>query len=709
MSNSPWFPDENPDARSNPEGSGNAVTPQPPGALGPVQSPVTYVQGAPASSSPELMVDPLIDRFDLVYLLKKNFFRLALAPVICAALGIFLYLQQEKLYESSALLMVDSSLNQLLQFESTDSSSDHIQESLKSLEVAVVADSVVLRVVNRLDLKNAPGFLPADLGNPASLPDTELLHFLRQNRIQATLQPETRLIRIAVSDPQPKRARQITEAFVDEFEGFLADQRKDEALKAKESIEKQVEKAKTAALASEASLREYREQNPDFPMEQDHTLFSSRLTQLGEDLNTAVRERVEMESTLESVKDIDPKTNPIDIIEIADYQTVSHVSSLLSALSSSKSRLAVAAQRFTEGSPSYLAAKAEVARNNELIQEQAADIKKTRLSRYEASRKREQLIETELAGLQTKFVEMKSKSSEFRALQTEAENKWQIYQDLQKRLGSTIMSTELPGNIATVVSEPLTPFTDSRPPAVLFVAVGLVLGCVISGGWVLFKILSGLPFTDSRQLEDRLGLPVIADWTKEAESAPGTPTPALLQTLTSNRAKTIQVSAPGLNGQGASVAESLAQFAAANGRKTLLLLVEPGAQQANIAPTAVNDLHRLASRPENVMDEKAFPEALSRFRQLYDKIVIEAGAVNAPATVNWISHFSDQDVVIVGRGAISKSEIASRVRSLYRPDAAPVALMLVNPQSSKKKSKQQPATPPAPPGPLRPTIQGQKQ
>ena len=127
MSNSPWFPDENPDARSNPEGSGNAVTPQPPGALGPVQSPVTYVQGAPASSSPELMVDPLIDRFDLVYLLKKNFFRLALAPVICAALGIFLYLQQEKLYESSALLMVDSSLNQLLQFESTDSSSDHIQ------------------------------------------------------------------------------------------------------------------------------------------------------------------------------------------------------------------------------------------------------------------------------------------------------------------------------------------------------------------------------------------------------------------------------------------------------------------------------------------------------------------------------------------------------------------------------------------------------
>ena len=707
MSNSPWLPDENPDARRKPEGSWDAVTPQPLGALGHAQSPVIRAQGEPASSTQGLKTDPLVDRYDLVYLLKKNLFGLTLAPIVCAALGVFFYLKQEKLYESSALLMMDSGLNQRLQFGSTDSNSDHVRESLKSFEVAVVADSIILRVVNRLDLKNAPGFLPANLGNPADLPDTELVHFLRENRVQATLQPETRLIRIAASDPQPERARQITEAFVDEFEGFLAGQRKGESPKVRESIEKQIEEAKTAAFTSEASLKEYREQNADLPMEQDHVLLSSRLAQLGEDLNTAARERVEMESTLESIKDIDPKTNPVDIIEIADYQTVSHVSSLLSALNSSKSRLAAAAQRFTEANPSYLAAKAEVDRNNELLEEQAAGIKKTFQSRYEASLKREQSIETELAALQTKLVEMKSKSSELRVLQTEAENKRQIFQDLQKRLGSTVMSTELPGNIATVVSEPLTPFKDSRSPIVLFVAAGLVLGCAISVGWVLIKLLSGLPFTDTLQLENHLGLPVIADWTKESKSAMGTPTPAMMQTMTSNRAKTIQVSAPGLNSQGVSVAENLAQLAAASGRKTLLLLVEPGAQQASIAPTAINNLHRLAISPENVMDERAFPDVLSRFRELYDKIVIEAGALDDPAAVNWISHFSEQDIVAVGCGAISKSEIASRVRSLYRPDAAPVALMLVNPKPSEKKSKQKPATPPVPSGPVRPANQGQ--
>jgi len=70
-----------------------------------------------------------------------------------------------------------------------------------------------------------------------------------------------------------------------------------------------------------------------------------------------------------------------------------------------------------------------------------------------------------------------------------------------------VTSTELPASIVTVVSEPLTPFKDSRSPAVLFVAAGLVLGCAISVGWVLIRILSGLPFINPLQLESYLRLP----------------------------------------------------------------------------------------------------------------------------------------------------------------------------------------------------------
>ncbi|MEM9281577.1 MAG: hypothetical protein AAGA96_07125 [Verrucomicrobiota bacterium] len=635
--------------------------------------------------TPELIADPLIDRFDLAYLIRKNFWKLLIAPILCAILGGAFYFKQEKLYESSALLMVDSSLDQLLQFESTQQGGGHLKESLKSLEVAVVADSVVLRVVNRLDLREAPGFLPPKLAKIPNLQDTEMLHFLRQKRIKASLQPETRLIRISVLDQQPDRARLIAEAFVEEFEGFLSDQRKGEAGDARETIEKQAEEARGSALAFEEKLKEFRSSNSNFPLEQDSELFATRLTQLGQDLNTAVRSRVELESLNTSVADIDPNQHPIDIIEIANYQGVAHVTSLLTALTDSKSRLAVAEERYTPSNPSFLAAKAEVDRNTELIREQARDIKSTLEAKYEAALKREELIQRELDTMQRELVDLKSRSSEFRALQAESENQWALYQSLQQRLSESIMSSELTGNIATVVSEPLTPFVDSRPPAVLFYIIGAVLGFVLSGIWVILKVLAGLPFTSSRQLEDRLGLPVVADWSSRSPNAPFTPSPALMQTINAQRSKTIQISAPGLNGSGHMIADFVAQSAASSGKKTLLIVIQPGAVAANIQSTHVNHLHRLVVSPENVMDESAFPDALERFRQIYDKIIIEAGATHDSATVNWISHFSDQDVVAVGEGLVNKGEIAASVKSLYRPGSAPVALILVNPRQLRKR------------------------
>ncbi len=689
MPNPFWSQDDGSNASDSPSREGHRVVTgqgSPVGHLSAETAPYLSTQQQHDPSA-DLMVDPLIDRYDVTFLLRKNFAKFLIAPVICAALAFLFYLRQEPLYESSALLMVDSSLDQLLQFQPTGQGSEHIQESLKSLEVAVVADSVVRRVVDRLDLRNEPNLLPKRLADTPNLQDTELFHFLREKRIQASLQPETRLIKISVFDPQPERARLIATTFVEEFEGFLADQRKSEAMQVKAVVESQVAEARAAALAGDARLKAYQETNSSLPLDQDDTLFSARLSQLGEDLNSAVRSRVDLESINESVREIDPNTNPIDVIEIADYQGVSHVSSLMSSLGSSKSRLAIAAERYTETNPSYLAAKAEVDRNHELIREQAAEIKSTLNARYNAATTREQLIKKELTSLQKSFIEMKAKSSEFRALQAESENEWLLYQNLQKRLSETIMSTELPGSIATVVSEPLTPFIDSRPPVALFVVVGVVLGGLISGVWILIKVFSGLPFSNSRQLEERLGLPVIADWSAAGKSAPGAPSPALVQTINAHRAQTIQISAPGLNGQGESIAETIAHMAASSGKKTLLLLIKPDVQQTNIQQTGTANLHSLVISPDNAMDESAFPEALSRFRQLYEKIIIESGSINDSSTVAWISHFADQDVVVVGRGAINKSEIATRVRSLYRPNSAPVALILVDPSSSSRKRK----------------------
>ncbi|MEX2580995.1 MAG: hypothetical protein WD342_18195 [Verrucomicrobiales bacterium] len=647
---------------------------------------------------PELMVDPLIDRFDLAFLLRKHWKRLVVVPIVVGALAGLFHLGRTPLYESSALLLVDSSLDQLLhsgRIEAGGARPDSAQESLKSLEVTVVADSVALRVIDKLELREAPGFLPADLAEDPNLPDAKLLKFLREKRIKSVLQPETRLINISVFDPEPERARLIAKTFVDEFEAFLADQRRSEIEEVTNALELKVAASRERALEAEKSLREFREANSELPMEQDHDLFSVRLSKVGENLNNAVQNRVEVESMAESISSLDPESDPIEIIEIGGYRDVAHVSASLTALASSRSLLAAAKEQYTETHPSYLSASAAMERDSEQVREIARDIKTTLEARYNAALKKEEHVTRELAALQTQLVELKSKSSEFRAIQEEAEGRWLLHKSLQERLGQSIMSTEMPGNIATVVSEPLTPYDKAGPPLLLFVAAGVVLGCLANVGWLGWRLLAGLPFFTSRQLEERLGLPVIADWSEaKATTRQLGSTARLTQYLKNSQSQTIQISAPGINGTGESVAERIAMFTATSGLRTLIVTVKPGEHHPEITDTAVSGLRRLVLSPSDVTDESRLPSALPRLRREFDKIIIEAGGVDDPTLVSWISRFSDQDVVAVGRGAIPKSEIADRIRHLCPGASLPVGLILVdadkgNPTKAKDHRRKQ--------------------
>jgi len=654
-----------------------------------MHSPQRYSQTTPDSSAgaatgPDL--DLLFDRFDLVYLVRTYWKRLLVVPLLCALLAGAIHFTREPVYESSALLLVDSSVDQLLDFERPENAANSAQESLKSLEVAVVADSVMLRVIERLGLREAPGFLPESLTEEGDVPDAKLLHFLRENRIEATLQPETRLIRLAVTDPDPERARRIASAFVEEFEAFLADQRKDEATEVKSSVKGQIAEARREALAAEATLTEFRKKNAEIPMEQDHDLFATRLSQLGEDLNAAVRNRVETASVRESISDLEPEEKPIEIIEVGGYRDVGHISDMLTALASSRSRLAAAEEQYTENHPTRQSAAAEVERNREQVIELAHDIKSTIDTRYEAAVKREQYLEKEVEALQAKLVEVKEKGSEFRALKEEAENSWTLYQSLQQRLADSIMSADMPGSVATVVSEPLTPYSESGPPLFLFVVIGGVAGCILSGGWLFWQLLQGLPFSDSRQLEERLGAPVIADWTSSGTRRNDrNQESSWMHFVAGASGESVQVLTPGLNGVGGTIVERMARASAMAGRKTLLVTIGEGSRQAEIRETSAPKLDRLDLGPGDVTNGSHLPAVMPRLRERYDLIFMDAGERDDLSVASRISALADRDVVVIGRGSGDKSEIANQVRRLGPERSGDIGFIMIDPSREKGK------------------------
>ena len=647
--------------------------------VGPQGSPLALIP--PGTPSPELVLDPLIDRFDLLFLFRKFWKRLLIAPVLGGALALILALISQPLFESSAVILVDAAFDEIVQFETVQNTRDSGLASIKSLEIALLSDTVMLRVLDRLKLREEDGFLPKSLSPQAGVSDAEVLKYLRAKRFRSVLRPETRLIEISVLDPKPERAQRIARAFTTEFETFLAEQRRTEANQARSGLEEQARQAREDALKSEDRLMAFRRGHPDIPVEQDHNLYAVRLSQFGDELTVATKTRMQLESQVEAMDEIDPQKSPMDVIEVAQYKDMPHVSGLLTALSDSRARFSIAGGQFTEKHPAYRSAEAEVLRNETELRQLAADIKSAVHANYLSAKSREAILTKELAIVQKGFVEMKSLSTQFRALQTQSERDWLAHQALQNKISESTVSTEFDGNIATVVSEPMIAFKKAKPRTLFYLIVGGAIGSLFSAGALGVAILVGLPFSSRQQLEQRLGLPVIADWSDSTKADLSSSSTALLQFLGGNRDKTIQIYAPEMNGVGQSVAARVAHTAAANGRRTLLMLIKPGRNDLKIQPTEVRNLYRIEVTPDVVRHNSRFPDGLRQLKNEFDNIFVEAGGAGDQEMIDFLSSLTDQDVIVVGRDRTRKQQVEEQVIRLSKPGAAPVAFIMVDPAS----------------------------
>lgn len=628
-------------------------------------------------TEPELVMDPMIDRFDLSYLIREYWWKILLGPVLIGALALGLSFTRQPLYESVAVILVDPSYEKIIQIEDVDGDRDDLT-GLRSLERAIVAESVILRVVDALDLRNQEGFLPEELAEKPDLSDAELVAFLQENRIGATLVPETRLIRIRVMDPSPERAQRIAAALTTEFEAFVSDQRRDEVARAQASVEKQAIEARKRALKSEERLKEFRLSHPAFPVEQDHDLFSARLTQLGQELNTVNQERRQLESQKGVLDQIDPAASPLEVIEVAGYGQVAHVSELMTAIAASRARATALGEEFQGAHPALRAAQAETRRNEEQLRELAESIRSAVGAKFLSAKSREELLEQELASLVADLGEMKSVSSEFRALQQQSERDWQIHQALQDQFSESAAAVEMAGQLATVVTRPLLPYKKAKPSRMLFLVAGAALGGLLGTAWLVWSVLRGLPFSSKKQLEQRFGLPVIADLSDQ-KGLDQAASSSWLHHMRGLRNKTIHFSAPDLDGSSGSVATKLAEFAARTGQRTVLVKFTDEDGTAKIEQTGEPNFHIHEVGSGIVADLERFNRGLAELRASYDNIFLEASEACDPVLLDYLSSHSDLDVIVVGKDKTRKNLVEQRVRELGHGGTSPVALIMVDP------------------------------
>ncbi|MCB1228980.1 MAG: GumC family protein [Verrucomicrobiae bacterium] len=651
----------------------------------------TSLAKPPASQSWDLVeLTPLIDFDDLLAIVKRRLIWLIAIPAVCVAFAlIYVYLFATPLYKSSALVFVDPMFDRTLQVEAVGPGISDL-DSLNSLEKAIVSDSVILRVVDRLNLWNDLGFLPKSLHKYVEkgekISSSRLLKELRDKRVSASLIRPTRLIELVVYDPDPRRAQLIATTFVDEFESFLGDQKRKEAGHSTDELRTRADQAYTRALDAEKQLENFRRENPELTVEQDHQLFAERLTRIGEELNSVSSRVFDLRSRVETLKGVDPEKDPIKVINLGKFADLDHVSDLLNQRIAAHANLAALREQITENHPRYREAQSRATEIDTQLKQLASELKSSLEADYEAAATNEKLLAERVSELQVQLNNVKAASSEFRAIQQRVETEWQVHQQLQQRIGQTELDTEKSTEITTLMSEPIVAFKPSKPNKPIAVLAGGFIGLLMGLGLVTFDLFRGRPFVNRRQVEQVLDIPVAAEIGHPEDQAND---PRLMQEMTRvllapeyRHARFVHLSSLSPKEQDLRIAACLASASAYYSSPTLLISVVPGGDSSlpiNLTPqpSRTQNLHTLRLPASCLLAQRNAWQLLSPHRQYFSRIIIESTSFAQESQIPAIvASLADANLLVVERDCGSRVEIERTVNALRRSTEAPLSLIL---------------------------------
>lgn len=632
---------------------------------------------------------PLVDVRSLFSIIKRRFFWLMLIPLLTVALAlVWLFKFATLYYESSAMIYVDPTFDRILQVEKVSSIAPDL-DSLNSLESAMTSDSMILRVLDKLNLRNDPTYLPKPLLKYAEtevpMNSVRLLKHCRQ-RYSATLKRPGRVIEFVAYDTDAERAQLIASTFVEEFEAFLGEQKRGEADSTKTELQAQAAEAYDDALESEQQLVEFRKDHPGVTVEQDHDLDARSLTRAGEELGNATSALITLRSKVEAIRDIDPRTDPGKIITVGDFSKLDHVSTLMSQHTSARANFAVISQQYTSRHPKYVEAENLVREVDLQLARLANNLKSAMFADYDGAVKNEAELRSRVDFLKNNLNEVKSISAEFRAIKQKVETKWDIHEQLQKQIGETTLSGEKPTSVINLWSAPMIGYKTTKPNKTLMVLAAGILGCLGSLGLVMLDLFRDGPFANRSQLEDTMGSPVLAQISKkDLKGYSQNMTRAMAQIMLTNQSSGCQifhvVNSGGKGKTSTQVAAGIANISAYYRAETILIRPYDSGPRGifHLVPvkTETEGLYQLDIPSSLLLTDDAW-HLLSSQCQKFKRVIIDSSSMPADSQLPLhFGRFAHQNIFVVDKKGDSRNSVARAAETFRSICTQPVSVVLV--------------------------------
>ncbi|MEM6279264.1 MAG: GNVR domain-containing protein [Verrucomicrobiota bacterium] len=599
-----------------------------------------------------------IDLADLLFLVRKHFSLLFFLPLGLAVVAMIYCFALAPVFTSTAVLYLRPNFDREMLIERTFSKLEDA-DSLRSVEKAIISDTVLLRMINRLGVREDATFLGEPLEPGTVLSDDALLKKVRK-RYRTKLLPNTRLVELEVDDFSAARSKVISESLIEEFLRHLGEERDIQQGELRRTLVKQADNALSEALASEKKLEEFRSENPDLIVEQDSSIFQERLLQYSESLNVASAESSSLEGTLVALKGIDMAKDPNQVFQILKERTDEYLAELLGMHAEAKAALASVGQIYTRTHPSYRESQSRLDELEATLRSYAEEMKVGLESEYEAASRREEKLRESLRNLQTEFVAFKSKSAEFRGLQEQIERNWNTYTQLQEKITNLDLNPENEFNFVTLISKPIVPDKKSKPTTKLWMAAAGLLGVITACGLLMFRYREGLPYTTRSQVSEEpdLARATSLNLSKAGKRGELSDDPDILNlAIVTGAAKVIHITSPSPDPEASSVVKAIARALSSQQQRVLIVRLDfegvvSENQISEIEPSWVSQIHL---SPRRLLDPDSFRSGLEKSLLSFDRILIDSTPLNRWDTILATASHADSTFALTRKFSFSRT------------------------------------------------------
>jgi capsular exopolysaccharide synthesis family protein len=545
------------------------------------------------------------------------------------------------------------------------------------------------KVVERLGLQDREPFRGAtDVGAA----------FMRHVTVEPV--PESRLVRLAVVNPDPAEAARWASALTEVYIEQSAAGGVESARRAQQWLQERL--AVTQQEMREAQDRLFKSyQSQDlFVPEGSQSAVTTSITRLNEEQVTAEARRIVLESALHQIEQMGERGQGLGSVpQVAADGLYQGLSGQLDALALERTRLL---EKFKPGHPDVQKVDAQIAQLGKSRAERAEQIVRGLRAELAQLERREAETRGAIEAQKAQAAAQSRKGAELEALRKEAESAKNLYEVLLQKLNESNIAASMRSGNVVVVEKASVPTSPVRPDRKRIAALAALAGLLLGVALVLGRDYVDNTLKDAEEAERYLRLDVLASVPRHGPDRSGLVTEAYQNLRTAlifarrhDRGQVVLVTGTAPQEGKTTTVVNVARLLAASGERTLVVDCdlrraqlhtwlgvprEPGLTDhfashldlaALVRKTSDKDLFALTAgtlppNPPALLGRRDMAAILEGFRGEFEWVIVDSPPVASVTDALLLARHADTVLFVVQHNKVDKKLMKRAVSRLRR-------------------------------------------